>query len=170
MKFLICLTLILMGVFVEANPPNSDDNELEDRISSRLYKQLQSRIRDIEDGVRLIDTKGITNKVLGRIEVFQDGRWRKICIKGKKYSPKKRLAMAACQMLGYESAGLVLQPIERKLKRSGVSNYDYNCDGDEKTIFECGKQEKESECDEDGKTEWATAHCWSKREITTPEQ
>jgi len=72
-------------------------------------------------------------------------------------------------MLGYESAGLVRQPLERKLKRSGVSKYDYNCDGDEKTIFECGKQEKESECDEDGKTEWATAHCWSKREITTPD-
>jgi len=193
MKFLIGLALILMGIFVEANPPNLDDDNIQGlKIANQkleeTIKSLTSRIKNIEVGVRLIDEEGGTNKeyigfapyrkgpanvkyvkkrvLRGRIEVFQLGGWQKLCMKdktGDKWKglvEKWRLASAACQMLGWEISGIPTATFDKRLEESGVSKYNYNCKkGDEKSIFECDREEKESECDADGKTDWATARC-----------
>jgi len=221
MKFIIGLTLILMGIFVEANsksscaegefrcenrcipsswrcnnviecrPDLSDERNCDNiqglKIANKKLEEaigqlqsditnLMSRAKNVEVGVRLIDEEGRTNKelvaiedgvdqlaVTGRIEVFQVGGWQKLCIKGKGFMEHRRLARAACQMLGYENGGAFISSttkLDKRLDESGVSNYDYDCKkGDEKSIFECDREEKESECDADGKTDWATARC-----------
>ena len=72
-------------------PPTSSD-ERDARISSPNYKALETEMADIELGVRFIeelDTSGESWKKLdelkeykegGRIEVFQEGEWQKICM------------------------------------------------------------------------------------------
>jgi len=162
---------------------------LEEKWLSPLKMDLrywQAEVKNVEVGVRLIDQYGRTNKeyigytrnrkgpanvkyvkqreVRGRIEVFQDDGWKKLCIKGKTgdkgHEEKWRLASAACQMLGWEISGIPTATFDKRLEESGVSKYNYNCKkGDEKSIFECDREEKESECDADGKTDWATARC-----------
>jgi len=223
MKFIIGLTLILMGIFVEANSKSSCDEgqfrcdsgwciqsswrcnnvidcyddqsderncdniqglkiankKLEETIGqlqSNITK-LMSRIKNVEVGVRLINSEGRTNKakvfedevegkwitylhVQGRIEVFQVGGWQKLCVKSKGYAEKYRLASAACQMLGYEISGIIEATHDKRLDESGVSKYDYDCKKkDEKSIFECDREEKESDCDADGQTGWAATSC-----------
>lgn len=189
MKFLIGLALILMGIFVEAKSPALDDSR-DDSCDCMAYKKLEetmgSRIKDIEVGVRLIGEDGKTPKefrfwtpyrygspmikyvmrrgVVGRIEVLQPGGWQKLCVKGKSHSEHWILARATCKTLGYENGGAWVSStdtIEKGLEESGVSKYDYDCKEDEKSIFECDREEKESECDADGPpADWATANCW----------
>jgi len=176
MKFLIGLILVLMGIYVEAKPQNPKDGELATRISSKYYQTLQSQIADVELGVRLVDhwhAPGKENDA-GRVEIFQDGEWQKLCLDKSKTdqridNARRNLVKVVCGMLGFtgETEDMTLLPKYFEAEKSGVSKYDYVCTGDEKTIFDCDKSE--ARCKLDPKKEmsehkeegifWVAANC-----------
>jgi len=204
MNFLIGLILVLMGIYVEAKPQNPKDGELATRISSKYYqtlqsavesreifgKTLESEIADVELGVRLVGwwhkkehkaSLPEEDKFSGRVEIFQDGEWQKLCLNytsimlnedRRADRSKRHLAKVVCGMVGvpgnWKSADMSLLGYYFAAELSGVSKYEYVCTGDEKTIFDCKRQESRCELDpkkeiteyeEERKVFWVAVSC-----------
>jgi len=103
---------------------------------------------EVKFGLRLINLNGeseIKNSstIGGRTEIFQDGEWQKLChITAQDPYATDKLAEVVCRMMGktgYSDA--VSHRFYAKADESGVSKYEFLCKGDEKTIFDCPKQE-----------------------------
>jgi len=147
--------------------PRKDDRDA--RISSPNYKALETEMADIELGVRFIeelDTSGESWKKLdelkeykegGRIEVFQEGEWQKICMIQNDFNAQVNAVNVICKMkMGSARAyGSTHSShyFNQKTDDSGVSKHVFLCDREATNIFDCEK--KEATCSDD----WEATLC-----------
>jgi len=188
MKLEISSIIALAGILVavEAAPQNSDKNTRDARISSTYYQELKTKftrevfrrknelsgkpremaneLADIELGVRLIYYGGKhenprTGNPEGRIEVFQDGEWQKICVQqAMGHATKLMRNRVICRMKKYENPVVWgNHHFNDNAADSGVSKHVFWCDGNEATIFDCDK--KEATCS--GARSWEAAECYN---------
>merc|ERR1712142_1059477 len=134
MKLEISL-IFAMSIFaaVEGAPHNSPDKEYDARISSTYYQALKTKLADIEAGVRIVDEQGGSSQpAAGRLEVFQEGEWQKICMIKNDFNAQVNAVNVICKMkLGSARAyGSTHSShyFNQKTEDSGVSKHVFLCD------------------------------------------